>query len=116
MSPVNRTRCRGVRQAAQQGFTDLCWSLAFSAADVFEIRAYLDDWRQTHEIALTATRKAGHVRGQAAMLYAIGSLQAEQRQFDPPVRHSPRPYGCSRTQATIRAWPSQPPSSQTRTG
>ena len=73
----------GVRQAAQAGFTDLCWSLAFSAAEVFEIRAYLDDWRQTHEIALTATRKAGHVRGRAAMLYAIGSLHAEQRQFDP---------------------------------
>jgi DNA-binding SARP family transcriptional activator/tetratricopeptide (TPR) repeat protein len=73
----------GVRQAAQAGFTDLCWSLAFSAATAFEARAYLDNWRQTHEIALTATRKAGHIRGQAAMLYTIGSLHAEQRQFDP---------------------------------
>ena len=73
----------GVRQAAQAGFTGLCWSLAFSACAVFEVRAYLDDWRQAHEIALTATQNAGHARGLAAMLYTIGSFHAEQRQFDP---------------------------------
>jgi DNA-binding SARP family transcriptional activator len=73
----------GVRQAAQAGFVELCWSLAFSAATLFESRAYLDDWRETHVIALQAARKADHVRGQGAMLYSIGSLRMAQQQFDP---------------------------------
>ncbi len=73
----------GVRQAAQAGFTGLCWSLAFTAAALFETRAYFDDWRQTHEIALAAVRQAGDVRGQAAMLYGMGSLHMDQGQFDP---------------------------------
>lgn len=64
----------GVRQAAQAGFTDLCWSLAFAAATMFEIRGYHDDWRDSHAIALHATRQAGRARGQAAILYALGSL------------------------------------------
>jgi DNA-binding SARP family transcriptional activator len=64
----------GVRQAARAGFTDLCWSLAFAAATMFEIRGYHDDWRETHEIALDAARQAGHVRGQATILYALGAL------------------------------------------
>ena len=64
----------GVRQAAQAGFTKLCWSLAFGAVTLFEIRSYLDDWRETHEIALEAARKADDVRGQAAMLYSIGTM------------------------------------------
>jgi DNA-binding SARP family transcriptional activator len=63
----------GVRQAAQAGFTELCWSLAFSAVTLFETRSYLDDWRETHEIALEAARKADDVRGQAAMLYSVGT-------------------------------------------
>ena len=71
----------GVRQAARAGFTDLCWSLAFSAATRFEARAYFDDWRETHEIALDAARQAGHVRGEATMLYALGSLYVGQGQF-----------------------------------
>jgi DNA-binding SARP family transcriptional activator len=72
----------GVRQAAQAGFTDLCWDLAFSAAALFDIRGYLDDWRETHEIALSATRQAGHIRGQATILYALGSLSRRQGQYD----------------------------------
>ena len=52
------------------------------AVTLFESRIYLDDWRETHEIALEATRKAHHVRGQAAMLYSIGSLHLAQQRFD----------------------------------
>ena len=72
----------GVRQAAQAGLTELCWSLAFTSVTLFESRVYLDDWRETHEIALEATQKAHHVRGQAAMLYSIGSLHLAQLRFD----------------------------------
>jgi DNA-binding SARP family transcriptional activator/tetratricopeptide (TPR) repeat protein len=71
-----------VRQAAQAGFTELCWSLAYTAVTLFETRTYFDDWRETHEIALEATRKAHNVRGQAAMLYSMGSLHIAQQRFD----------------------------------
>ncbi|MEU9886319.1 BTAD domain-containing putative transcriptional regulator [Sphaerisporangium sp. NPDC051011] len=71
----------GIRQAAQAGFADLCWDLAISAVTLFESRAYLDDWRETHETALAAARHAGSVRGQAAMLYSRGSLHITEKRF-----------------------------------
>jgi DNA-binding SARP family transcriptional activator/tetratricopeptide (TPR) repeat protein len=72
----------GVGQAARGGFTGLCWELAFTAATLFEGRAYFDDWQETHEIALHATRQAGDVGGQATILYALGSLHMRQGQYD----------------------------------
>jgi DNA-binding SARP family transcriptional activator/predicted ATPase len=72
----------GVRQAAGAGFTDLCWNLAFTAATLFDTQSHFDDWRETHEIALDAARGAGLVRGQATMLYALGSLHLRQGQFE----------------------------------
>jgi DNA-binding SARP family transcriptional activator/tetratricopeptide (TPR) repeat protein len=71
----------GVRQAAQAGFVELCWSLASAAALLFDAKTYLDDWQETHEIALEATRKAGLVRGQAVMLYSMGTLHVTQQRF-----------------------------------
>ena len=72
----------GVLQAAQAAAVGLCWSLAVSAVTLFQSRTYLDDWQGTHEIALEAARKANDVRGQAAMLYSIGSLYIAQQRFD----------------------------------
>jgi len=72
----------GVRQAAKAGLVELCWSLASTAVTLFESRLYTDDWRETHDIALAVTRKAGHKRGQAAMLYSMGSLSMTQQKFD----------------------------------
>ena len=76
----------GVRQAAQAGFTELCWGLASIAVTLFEPMAYLDDWQETHEIALEATRKAGHVRGAAAMSYSMGELHLMRQRFGPALQ------------------------------
>jgi DNA-binding SARP family transcriptional activator len=76
----------GVRQAAQAGLVELCWGLASSAVALFESRVYLDDWRETHDIALEATSKARNVRGQAAIRYSIGSLHMVQQRFTPAHR------------------------------
>jgi DNA-binding SARP family transcriptional activator len=76
----------GVRQAAQAGSVELCWSLAHRAEALFEARAYFDDWRESADIALAAARKAQHVRGQAAMLYCRGGLRSAQVQLDPARR------------------------------
>jgi DNA-binding SARP family transcriptional activator len=73
----------GVRQAAQAGFTQLCWSLAYKAVTLFEARSYLDDWRDTHEIALEAAKKAGDLRGHAAMLFSVGAMHVMQQRFAP---------------------------------
>jgi hypothetical protein len=72
----------GVRQAAQAGFAELCWGLASSAVTLFDSRTYLDDWQETHAVALAATKKAHLVRGQAAMLYTTGTLHMTRQRFD----------------------------------
>ena len=71
----------GIRQAAQAGFVQLCWDLAISSVTLFESRVYLDDWRETHQIALAAARQAQDRRGQAAMLYSRGSLYITEQRF-----------------------------------
>ncbi|RCG26530.1 SARP family transcriptional regulator [Sphaerisporangium album] len=71
----------GIRQAAQAGFVELCWDLAISSVTLFESRVYLDDWRETHQIALTAARQAQDKRGQAAMHYSRGSLYITEQRF-----------------------------------
>ncbi|WP_345633090.1 AfsR/SARP family transcriptional regulator [Rugosimonospora acidiphila] len=71
----------GVRQAAQAGFVDLCWDLAITAVTLFELRFYLNDWRETHEIALAAVRRSGNRLGQAAVLYSIGALSMTEQRF-----------------------------------
>lgn len=73
----------GIRQAAQAGFAELCWRTVMNAEAFFELRVYLDDWREAQEIALEAARKAGDERGQAEMLCVRGALaQTEQRFAD----------------------------------
>ena len=71
-----------VRQAGQTGLVDMSWSLAFWAVPLYESRAYLDDWQETHAIALAAARKAQHIGAQAAMLYSMGELHMDQLKFD----------------------------------
>ncbi|WP_248958672.1 AfsR/SARP family transcriptional regulator [Sphaerisporangium perillae] len=71
----------GIRQAAQAGFVALCWDLAISSVTLFESRVYLDDWRETHQVALMAARQAQDKRGQAAMLYSRGSLYITEQRF-----------------------------------
>lgn len=71
-----------VRQAAGAGMHELCWDLALTAVTLFEARSYFDDWRISHEIALTEARRAGNRRGEAAMLHSLGSLRLFERRFD----------------------------------
>jgi DNA-binding SARP family transcriptional activator/uncharacterized protein HemY len=71
----------GIRRAAQAGLVDLCWDLAITAVTLFESRLYLNDWRETHEIALIAARQTNNQLGQAAMLYSTGSLSIVEQRF-----------------------------------
>jgi DNA-binding SARP family transcriptional activator/Tfp pilus assembly protein PilF len=71
-----------VGQAADAELDDLCWDIAMSTVTLFEVRSYLDDWRETHEIALAAVRRGRNRRGEAAMLYSLGSLSLYERRLE----------------------------------
>lgn len=66
-------------QAAQLGLDELCWDLAGTAVTVFESGLYGDDWRNSHASALNAVRRTGNKRGEAALLYSLGTLEASVR-------------------------------------
>ncbi|HEY1623408.1 MAG TPA: BTAD domain-containing putative transcriptional regulator [Streptosporangiaceae bacterium] len=68
-----------VFQAAQLGMDELCWDLAATAVTVFESGLCSDDWRDSHASALGAVRLVGNKRGEAALLYSLGTLEASVR-------------------------------------
>ncbi|MEV0897744.1 BTAD domain-containing putative transcriptional regulator [Actinoplanes sp. NPDC049802] len=63
-----------IRQAAKVGAADYSWDLTIKSITLFELRDYLNDWRETTEIALAATQQAGDGLGQAVIRYSMGSL------------------------------------------
>jgi DNA-binding SARP family transcriptional activator len=63
-----------VTQAAQVGLDELCWDLAVTSVTLFESDFQVEDWQKTHEFALEAVRRAGNVRGEAALRYSLGNL------------------------------------------
>ncbi|GAA1613350.1 AfsR/SARP family transcriptional regulator [Actinoplanes couchii] len=70
-----------VPQADRAGAVELCWELASGAVTLFEQRAYLTDWRDTHEVALAAADRAGDRRGRAVTVLSIGSLALVENRF-----------------------------------
>ncbi|WBB78043.1 BTAD domain-containing putative transcriptional regulator [Micromonospora sp. WMMD882] len=63
-----------VRQAGALGFDELCWDLAFTLVTLFETRSYFDEWAETADIALAATRRAGNLRGEGITLHSLGAM------------------------------------------
>lgn len=63
-----------VAQAARVGLDELCWDLAVTSVTLFESEFQIEDWQKTHELALEAVRRAGNVRGEAAIRYSLGNL------------------------------------------
>ncbi|GAA3816102.1 BTAD domain-containing putative transcriptional regulator [Sphaerisporangium flaviroseum] len=72
---------RAVSQTAALGLDDLSWDLAMSCVALFEAHSHLDDWQTTHETALDAVRRAGNRRGEAAMVYGLGSLALYRQRY-----------------------------------
>lgn len=61
-------------QAAAAGLDELCWELAVAGVTLFRADSLFDDWQHSHELALTAVRRSGSVRGEAAVLRSLGEL------------------------------------------
>lgn len=75
-----------VRQAAVSGLVAHSWDLALSSVTLFEAHCYFDDWRETHEVALKASCRAGDAHGEAAMRYSLGSLHMFEQSSGPARR------------------------------
>jgi DNA-binding SARP family transcriptional activator/tetratricopeptide (TPR) repeat protein len=75
-----------IRLAASANLDEFCWDLALTTVNLFEVRGYVDDWRETAEVALAAATRAGNRTGTAAMLYSLGALHVFQKQLDEGAR------------------------------
>lgn len=74
--------CAMVEHAADEGLHDVSWNLATTLVTLFEVRGHYDLWEQTHVRALAAVRKAGNLRGTAAVRASLGSLYMSRNEFD----------------------------------
>lgn len=70
-----------IRQAAAAELDELCWDLALTSVSLFEVRGYIDDWRETAELAHSLATRAGNSTGIAAMLYSLGTLHVFQKRL-----------------------------------
>ncbi|MEV6652914.1 BTAD domain-containing putative transcriptional regulator [Streptomyces sp. NPDC051219] len=77
LSSERTTLCALVRQAEP----GTAWRLAAALADYFESAAHFDDWRDTHETALTSARAAGDRLGEAVMHRGLGELNTAQDRY-----------------------------------
>lgn len=68
-----------ILKAAQAGLDEICWDLAVTSVTLFELDYQVDDWQKTHHAALEVTRRAGNIRGEAAVLYSLGILATQVR-------------------------------------
>ncbi|MFI9115016.1 AfsR/SARP family transcriptional regulator [Streptomyces venezuelae] len=71
-----------VEQAAGAGADETAWELVMCMEVLFESRNYMEDWVHCGETALQAARRAGNVRGMAAMEQQLGVVDMRQRRFD----------------------------------
>ncbi|WP_431974330.1 BTAD domain-containing putative transcriptional regulator [Micromonospora haikouensis] len=69
-----RNLVSAVRQADALGLDELCWDLAFTLVTLFEARSYFDEWAETADIALSATRRSGNRRGEGITLHSLGAM------------------------------------------
>jgi DNA-binding SARP family transcriptional activator len=76
-----RALIAGVRKAAAEGMDELCWDLACTLANLFEVKGHFDDWAETARLALEATERAGNRFGRAAALYSLGALYIYQKRL-----------------------------------
>ncbi|GIH22785.1 SARP family transcriptional regulator [Acrocarpospora phusangensis] len=70
-----------VDQAARLGLAETCWDLALTAVTLFDAQGLYDDWLRTCSTALEVARKAGDVRGEAAMRFSLGELDLFRQRY-----------------------------------
>ncbi|MET8764692.1 BTAD domain-containing putative transcriptional regulator [Lentzea sp. NPDC004782] len=74
-----------VRDAAEHGLPEHCWSLAQCLWDFFNLRKHWADWIDTHGIALAAARSVGDRSAEGRMLITLGIGLREVRRHDEAI-------------------------------
>jgi tetratricopeptide (TPR) repeat protein len=75
-----------VEQLHGLGLWELTWELAHTLAPFFEMRAHWEDWERTHALALEASRNAGSLLGEAAILFDLGALHRDRGNLPEALR------------------------------
>lgn len=68
-----------IGQAAGEDMDELCWDLALTSVTLFEAKGYLDEWQESARTAYVLAQRTGSRRGQAAMLYSLGTLHLSRK-------------------------------------
>jgi tetratricopeptide (TPR) repeat protein len=71
-----------ISQAHEAALWECTWELADSMHYFFRVRARLQDWRTTHELALDAARRAGNRRGEGWTLRNLGNAYRDLGRLD----------------------------------
>jgi tetratricopeptide (TPR) repeat protein len=74
-----------IRDAAEHGLAEQCWSLAQCLWDFFNLRKHWADWIDTHSVALAAARSVGDRGAEGRMLITLGIGLREIRRHDEAV-------------------------------
>ncbi|MEV0901018.1 BTAD domain-containing putative transcriptional regulator [Actinoplanes sp. NPDC049802] len=76
-----------IHQAADHNLDEHCWDLAVSSISLFGTRSHYDEWRETHETALSAVRGALNMRGEAAVHTGLGDLYVTLHRYEEASEH-----------------------------
>ncbi|KAB8195404.1 tetratricopeptide repeat protein [Nonomuraea phyllanthi] len=70
-----------VRLAAGAGLAQSAWGLAATLVPYFDLHCRLEEWQDTHRVALDAARAAGDRQGEAAMLRGLAQVCLYQDRY-----------------------------------
>ncbi|MFF5206082.1 BTAD domain-containing putative transcriptional regulator [Streptosporangium sp. NPDC000396] len=70
-----------VSHAAVHGWPVVAWQLTHIVAYFFYLRDYVDDWIDTHKIALSAAQRIGDQHGEAMILITMGHAYMSTSQY-----------------------------------
>ena len=76
-----------IRAAAQNGLHDYAWRIAAAWGPYLDMRAYFDDWNESHQPGLPSAIAAGDRRGEAIMHRNLAQLALYQDNWDSAWLH-----------------------------
>lgn len=76
-----------IRAAAQNGLHEHAWRIAAAWGPYLDMRAYFDDWNESHQVGLASAIACGDRRGEAIMHRNLGQLALYRDDWDPAWEH-----------------------------
>ncbi|GAA0950043.1 BTAD domain-containing putative transcriptional regulator [Kribbella koreensis] len=76
-----------IRAAAQNGLHDYAWRIAAAWGPYLDMRAYYDDWNESHQPGLTSAIACGDQRGEAIIRRNLGQLAIYRDDWDVAWEH-----------------------------